>query len=269
VQAEELKRLDRPNQADGRGDRRNLRQGHGAKDLPEARPIEGSGLDLFSRLAFQRRQHDQEYEGDPLPGIAHHHHGARRPGGRGPTEIAEAEETPDGRERPLGHVRQHAEGIGHPHRRHHQRDEEDDAEEAAGRDLLGAEQSQTQTDHELRRDADGDIEHGDAEGAELAPRPQGRGKEQEDRQQQGCPDQPAQNSRRRDPPIPQISHQAAQQEPRPRRQQQPAVPGHRREDAEEMKLLAAEEQLLEIEPADIAQPIAAGHELEAGERQIC
>jgi hypothetical protein len=35
-----------------------------------------------------------------------------------------------------------------------------------------------------------------------------------------------------------------------------------------MKLLAAEEQLLEIEPADSAEPIAAGHELEA-ESQIC
>ena len=133
---------------------------------------------------------------------------------------------------------------------------------------MGAEQRQTETDHELRRDADGDIEHGDAEGAELAPGPEGPGEEQEDGQQQGRADEAAEDSRRGDPPALQIGHQAPQQKPGARRQQQPAVPGHGCEDAEEMKLLAAEEEFLEIEPADKAEPIAAGHELEARESQI-
>ena len=61
-------------------------------------------------------------------------------------------------ERPLLHVGEHAERVGDADRGHHQRDEEDDAEEVAAADRLGAEQREAEAERELHGDADDDVE---------------------------------------------------------------------------------------------------------------
>ena len=63
-----------------------------------------------------------------------------------------------GAKRPLLHVGEHAEGVGDADRRHHQRHEEDDAEEAPAADRLGAEERQAEAEQELHGHADDDVE---------------------------------------------------------------------------------------------------------------
>ena len=72
--------------------------------------------------------------------------------------IAESERDTQRRERPLLHVGEHAEDVGDADRRHHQRNEEDDAEPVAAADRLRAEEGEPEAEHELNADADEHVE---------------------------------------------------------------------------------------------------------------
>ncbi len=267
-QIDDLEGFDDANEDDGGGDGCHLRPGDIAEYLPIAGAIEGGCLDLVGGLAFQGRQHDDEDEGYPLPGIADHDHETGGPGLGRPRQIAQAEPAPDGCQRALGHIGQHAEHVGDAHRRHHQRQEEHDAEKAAPGNALGAEHGQPHADEELRTDPKKDVEQGHRERAQLPARPEGRGDEQTERQDQRCANSPADDTRQREFATPDIVADCNGQQQDDDRQKQPALPGNRREDAKEMILLCAEQQLGEIGQADEADVIAAQAQLESRKCQI-
>ncbi len=132
------------------------------------RAVELGGFDFVSRLALEGGQHDDEDEGNPLPAFAEHDDETSRPCVGRPGEIAAPKRLPKRRERADRHVGEHPERVGDADRRHHQRDEEDDAKETASADFLGAEPSKAGADGELDASPQADIEERGAERAELA-----------------------------------------------------------------------------------------------------
>ena len=188
---DDLERLDQPNQDHGRRDRRDRRPGDVAEDLETARPIEPGRLKLVARLVLDRGKQHDEHERRPLPGVADQHHEARRPGLVRPGPRAEADRRAQGRERPLLHVGEHTEHVGDADRRHHQRNEEDNPKEAACADRLGAEERQPEADHELRRDAEKDVEASRQQRALISFRRQRREQRQHEAGRKRNGDEPA------------------------------------------------------------------------------
>ena len=146
-------------------DRQDRRPGDVAEHLPAAGAVDQGGLDLVLRLALERGQQHDEHERDPLPGVADHDGEPRAPGvGQPRRSLAQPEPLPERRERPLGGVGQHAEGVGDADRRDHHR---------AGRTRRGrsvrpgrfcAHRSASPRPMQiLHGDADADVEQGDAE----------------------------------------------------------------------------------------------------------
>ena len=206
-------------------------------------------------------------KGRPLPGIADEHHDPRGPRVRRPREIREPERDPDIGERPLVGVGEHAEHVGDADGRHHDRQEEDHAEQVAPVDVLRAEDGEAERQPELHGDADEHVEEGDHQRAgEAAAQRQHQeyGQRTRDEHGDGAPD----DADDRRPWPDQITDVEVEQQRIDRTDDQPLDRAQRIERPQQVILLGPEDQLLEVQPLDESELEAAGRELQLGEREV-
>ena len=224
------------------------------------------GLDLVDRLRLERGQEHDEHERDPLPGVADHHGDAGAPGGGAQAKSPSPNHCQQGANGALVGVGEHPEDVGDAHRRDHHRDEEHDPEEAAAGQPLRAQEGQPEPDQVLHRHAAEDVDQRDAERAQLAAGAGGGAEQEATAIAAAITRRPTRSRCRR---------RAASRRPparaparRRRRRRTPSPRAKRHELAQEMELLRAEQQLLEVERADEVDGEAALGELEARQRQI-
>ena len=252
----DLECLDGADQQNRHRHRHDLRPGHLAENMKARGAVDLRRLDMVARHIFQRRQHADEDEGNPLPGITDHHHETGRPGACRPHPVLQPQKAENGFERAFRDIGDHPHRKTDAKRCHHQRNEEQDAEEIPAPDRLRTQERKPGADHKLHPAADKDIEQGGIKGADGIAR-QERGAEkpaQENRH--GGGDRAAKHAHPggRLPGFvepPENGHHDRHEDNR-------AENTDRFGAAKEMDLAAAEELFLEIAKSDIAefQPVA-------------
>ena len=155
-----------------------------------------------------------------------------------------------------------------PDRRDHHGQEEHDPEERAARQVLRAQESEPEADAILREHADADVEQGHDQAAGAAIAAVGQHDQKDEKKGPGARHAAPEQAWEGGACGPGIADERRDQPDRDHPEHGPARRRQLTESTEEMKLLAAEQQLLVVQQADELELEAAFDELEARQRQV-